>query len=237
MLQQQVQQQVQQQAVEQAHPQQVPLGPVPLFPKGQSQEKLPEPPSLGSDEINEDNKITFKMFSMYWLKVQMLIALVEGRISPQRYPALIANHLKGKAADAVWLGGGEALTKDGGLMLMKNLLEVVFYGDQTAAISSQVSDVFDFHRPSHMSLRDYSTEMRSRLRQLDARGEVIPPQTRGHILLNNAGLSADQRGLVLATTQRNMAFNPIADALCLLFVNIKPRNAPGHSYFGQHTDS
>ena len=34
-----------------------------------------------------------------------------------------------------------------------------------------------------------------------------------------------------------MAFNPIADALCLLFVDIKPRNAPGHSYFGQHTDN
>ena len=132
------------------------------------------------------------MFSIYWLKVQMWIALVEGRIAPQRYPVLIANRLKGKAAEAVWLGGGEALTQDGGLMLMKTLLDAVFYGDQTAAISSQVTDVIDFHRPSHMSLRDFCTEMRSRLQQLDSRGEVIPAQTRGHILLTNAGLTADQ---------------------------------------------
>ena len=34
-----------------------------------------------------------------------------------------------------------------------------------------------------------------------------------------------------------MAFNSIADALCLLFVDLKPRIAPGHSYFGQHTDN
>ena len=120
---------------------------------------------------------------------------------------------------------------------MKSLLDTVFYGDQTAAISSQVSDVFDFQGPSHVSLRDYTTEMRSRLQQLDSRGEVIPVQTRGHILLNNAGLTAEQRGLVLATKQRNMAFNHIADALCLLFVDLKPRTTPGHSYFGQHTDN
>ena len=50
-------------------------------------------------------------------------------------------------------------------------------------------------------------------------------------------MTAEQTGLVLATTQRDMAFNSIADALCLLFVDLKPRIAPGHSYFGQHTDN
>ena len=106
------------QATEQDGLQQVPAGPVPLFPQGQSQEKLPEPPSLGSDDAEDDNKITSKMYSIHWLKVQMWIALVEGRISPQRYPALIANRLKGKAADPVWLGGREALTKERGLTLI-----------------------------------------------------------------------------------------------------------------------
>ena len=94
----------------------------------------------------------------------------------------------------MWPGGGEALTHEVGLMLMKTLLDAVFYGDQTAAISSQVTDVLDFHRPSQMSLRDFCTEIRSGLQQLDSRGETIPAQARGHILLTNAGLSADQRG-------------------------------------------
>ena len=56
---------VQPQAMEQDDPQQVPAGPVPLFPQGQSQEKLPEPPSLGSDDVDNDNKIACKMFSIY----------------------------------------------------------------------------------------------------------------------------------------------------------------------------
>ena len=116
----------------------------------------------------------------------MRIALVEGRIPPQRYLALVANRLKGQAADAVRLGGGEVLTKDGGLTLMKNLLDTLFYGDQTAAISSQVTDVFEFHRSNTMSVREYTMEMRTRFQQLNSRGEVIPIQTGGHILLNNA---------------------------------------------------
>ena len=116
-----VQQPQRPQAMEQDDHQQVPEGPVPLFPQGNAQEKLPESPSLGSDDIDDDNKITSKMYSIYWLKVQMWIALVEGRIPQQRWPALIANRLKGKAADAVWLGRGEVLTKDGGLTLTKKL--------------------------------------------------------------------------------------------------------------------
>ena len=231
MLQQQVQQQVQQQAMNNAQAQ---APHVPYLPQGQHQEKLPEPPAFGSDDPDEDAKITSKMFTIYWLKIQMWIALVEGRISPQRYPALIANRLKGKAADAVWLGGGQALTQEEGLMLMKSLLDAVFFGDQTAAISTQVTEVLDFHRPSQMSLRDFCTEMRSRLQQLDSRGEPIPAQTRGHILLTNAGLSADQRGLVLATTQRNMGFNPISDAMCLLFGDTKPRNSNANANFNNN---
>ena len=239
LLQQQVQQQVQQQAMNA----QGPFVPQGQLPQGQHQEKLPEPPSFGSDDPEEDAKITSKMFTIYWLKIQMWIALVEGRIVPQRFPALIANRLKGKAADAVWLGGGEALTQEGGLTLMKSLLDAVFFGDQTAAISNQVGQVLDFHRPAQMSLRDFCTEMRSRLQQLDSRGETIPAQTRGHILLTNAGLTADQRGLILATTQRNMGFNPISDAMCLLFGDAKPRSSnansynnnatPGHSFYSQ----
>ena len=229
LLQQQVQQQVQQQAMNAQGPP-GPYLPQGQLPQGQHQEKLPEPPSLGSDDPEEDAKITSKMFTIYWLKIQMWIALVEGRIVPQRFPALIANRLKGKAADAVWLGGGEALTQEGGLTLMKYLLDAVFFGDQTAAISNQVGQVLDFHRPAQMSLRDFCTEMRSRLQQLDSRGETIPAQTRGHILLTNAGLTADQRGLILATTQRNMGFNPISDAMCLLFGDAKPRSSNANSY-------
>ena len=71
MLQRHVPQPQRPQAMEQDDQQQVPEGPVPLFPQGQSQEKLPEPPSLGNDDAEEDNKITSKMYSIYWLKVQM----------------------------------------------------------------------------------------------------------------------------------------------------------------------
>ena len=71
-----LQQQVQPQAMDEARAQaQAPH--VPLFPQGQSREKLPEPPTLWSDDVDEDKKITSKMFSIYWLKVQMCIALVE----------------------------------------------------------------------------------------------------------------------------------------------------------------
>ena len=48
---------------------------------------------------------------------------------------------------------------------------------------------------------------------------------------------------MLATTQRNMGFNPISDAMCLLFGDAKPRNSnanafnnnatPGHSFYSQ----
>ena len=175
MLQQQVQQQVQQQAMNNAQAQ---APHVPYLPQGQHQEKIPEPPAFGSDGPDEGAKIASKMFTICWLKIQMWIALVEGRISPLRFPVLIANRLKGKAADAVWLGGGQALTQEGGLMLMKSLLDAVFFGDQTAAISTQVTEVLDFHRPSQMLLRDFCTEMRSRLQQLGSRGETIPAQTR-----------------------------------------------------------
>ena len=77
MLHQQVQQQVQQQAMGNAQ-----VLHVPYLPQGQHQEKLPEPPAFGSDDPDEDAKITSKMFTIYWLKIQMWIALVEGRISP-----------------------------------------------------------------------------------------------------------------------------------------------------------
>ena len=161
----------------------------------------------------------------------MWIALVEGCINPERWPALLANKLKGRPADVVWLGAGEALTRAGGLALMKQLLDNLYYGDQTSAVSTPVLGVLEFRRPTTMSLREYTTEMRTRFQQLDARGEEIPVQTRGHILLNNAQLTSEQKGLVMATTQRDMTFNAIADAVCLLFTELKPalRLSPGHS--------
>ena len=58
-------------------------------------ERLPEPPSLGCDDEEQDKKVTAKMYSIYWLKVKMWIALVDGRIDLERWPALIANKLKG----------------------------------------------------------------------------------------------------------------------------------------------
>ena len=67
MLQQQVQQQVQQQAMNNAQAQ---APHVPLFPQGQPPEKLPEPPAFGSDDPDEDAKITSKMFTIYWLKIK-----------------------------------------------------------------------------------------------------------------------------------------------------------------------
>ena len=117
---------------------------------------------------------------------------------------------------------------------MKRLLNNLYYGDQTSAVSTQVSGVLEFRRPSTMSLREYTTEMRTRFQQLDARGEVIPVLTRGHILLNNAQLTSEQKGLLMATTQRNMTFNITADAVCLLFTELKPalRLPPRHSYYG-----
>ena len=149
-------QQVQQQA---AAPPAAPVPPPGLVPRSISAEKLPEPPSLGSDDDVEDMKITNKQYAIYWMKVQMWIALVEGRVQAERYPALIVNKLKGRAADVVWLGAREALTREGGLEVMKQLLDNLFYGDQASAVSNQVSNVLDFHRSSSMSLREYTTEM------------------------------------------------------------------------------
>ena len=83
---------------------------------------------------------------------------------------------------------------------MKRLLNNLYYGDQTSAVSTQVSGVLEFRRPSTMSLREYTTEMRTRFHQLDARGEEILVHTRGHILLDNAQLTSEQKGLVMATT-------------------------------------
>ena len=66
-------------------------------------------------------------------------------------------------------------------------------------------------------MQEFISELRTKFQLLDGRGEVMPERTRGNLLLKNSGLTESQRALVLATTQRNMTFNAVADALNLLF--------------------
>ena len=59
----------------------------------------------------------------------MWITLLDGRVQAEKYPALIGTKLKGRAADPVWLGAREALTREGGLEVVKQLQDSLFYGD------------------------------------------------------------------------------------------------------------
>mmetsp|Transcript_146109 Transcript_146109/g.255135 ORF Transcript_146109/g.255135 Transcript_146109/m.255135 type:complete len:129 (+) Transcript_146109:215-601(+) len=56
------------------------------------EEKLAEPPSLGSDDPEEDAKVTSKVYSIYWRKVEMWMALVESRVDQIRCAALLAQN-------------------------------------------------------------------------------------------------------------------------------------------------
>jgi len=183
------------------------------------EEKLAEPPSFGSDDPEEDAKVTSKVYSIYWRKVEMWMALVEGRVEQIRCAALLAQKLKGKAANAVWLNGGDFLTTQHGMATIKILLDKLYYGDQTAAVSTNVANILDYKR-GKSSMRDYCNEFRNRFQVLDQRGEAFPVRTRGHILLSNAGLTEDQQALVMATTGRGLSFIAISDALTLLFPSL-----------------
>ena len=210
----------------------------PQEPARPREEKLPEPPSLGHDDPDEDEKVSSKVYSIWWKKVQMWVALVEGRVEPVRYAALVANKLKGKAADAIWLGANDSLTTLNGLNVIKRVLDNLFFGDQTAAICQNVNSVLEFKRPKGGSMREYVNEFRNRLQLLDNRGESLPLKTRGHLLLSNCGLSEDQKALVMATTARDLSFNSIADALILLFpLSLSSaQDTQQGSYWGAHTE-
>ena len=182
-------------------------------------ERLPECPKFGSSDPIEDAKISPKQFTVWWRKVEVWLVLVADRVPVDRRGPTIAQRLEGRAADTVWLGINtmDELTNDNGIYIIKRLLENQFYGDQAAIVSGHLDDVFSYQKKSGQTMQEFISELRTKFQLLDGRGEVMPERTRGNLLLKNSGLTESQRALVLATTQRNMTFNAVADALNLLF--------------------
>ena len=116
------------------------------------------------------------------------------------------------------------------------LLDKLFYGDMTAAISTNVSSVLEYKR-GKTNMREYCNEFRNRFQVLDQRGESIPTRTRGHLLLSNAGLTEDQKAVVVATTGRDLSFDAISDALNLLYPTASTSVEIQSSYWGSHAEN
>ena len=205
-------------------------------------EKMPDCPKIGSSDPSDNAKITPKQFTVYWRKVEVWLVLVQDRLPVERRGPTVAHRLEGQAADTVWLGINsiDDLANPTGVQLIRQLLENLYYGDQAAIVSGHLDDVFSYQKKSNQDMQEYISELRTKFQLLDGRGEVMPERTRGNLLLKNSGISESQRALVLATTQRNMNFNAVADALNLLFGDSAKRvhvdTHSQHSYVTQETE-
>ena len=74
-------------------------------------------------------------------------------------------------------------------------------------------------RRGHKHLLDYSMGVAEVVRRIQLQGVLIDQRLSGCVLLENSDLSADQKAVVLATTNRDVSFSSVEVALQHLFAD------------------
>ena len=190
-------------------------------PRGRSavSDKTLKPPTLGSDSPEDDKKITNLQYTIWKKKIAVWRATVDGEVPVEVQPSLIANALRGKSAEVVWMGIDNIsdITHVDGLQRIQTLLDKHYQGDVTANVTQRIDAAMTYTRGANQTLEDFITNLRLKLQSLDEVGEVLPARVRANLLIKNSRISQQERALVLATTQRSLDFNTIADVMQLLF--------------------
>ena len=102
-------------------------------------------------------------------------------------------------------------------MRIQTLLDKHFQGDVTANVTQRIDAAMTYTRGANQTLEDFVTNLKLKIQALDEVGEVLPARVRANLLLKNSHMSQQERALVLATTERSLDFNTIADVMQLLF--------------------
>ena len=132
---------------------------------------------------------------------------------------MIAQELRGKCAETIWMGLScdSDICHVDGLTRIQALLDNFFMGDMSSTISQRIDEAMAYRRRKDQPLKDFISNLRLKLQNLDEVGEVLPVRVRANLLLTNANITEMEKAVVLATTGRTMEFNAIADALLLIF--------------------
>ena len=184
-----------------------------------SSERTPTPPSLGSDNPAEDKHVRTMMYTIWKQKIAVWRRQVQGRVPTERQASMIAQELRGKCAETIWMGLScdSDICHVDGLTRIQDLLDKFFMGDMAATVSHRIDEAMAYRRSKDQPLDDFIRNLRLKLQNLDEVGEVLPVRIRANLLLKNANITEMEKAVVLATTGRTMEFNAIADALLLIF--------------------
>ena len=119
-------------------------------PRGRSavSDKTLKPPTLGSDSPEDDKKITNLQYTIWKKKIAVWRATVDGEVPLEVQPSLIANALRGKSAEVVWMGIDNIsdITHVDGLLRIQTLLDKHFQGDVTANVTQRIDAAMTYTR-------------------------------------------------------------------------------------------
>jgi len=154
-------------------------------------DKIPTPPSLGSDKPEEDKHITTMVYTIWKRKIAVWIRQVEGLVPAERQAAMIAQELRGKSAETIWMGlnSDTDICHVDGLTRIQTLLDKHFLGDMTATITQRIDEAMSYKRSPTQPLDDFIRTLKLKLQNLDEVGEVLPMRVRANLLLTNSNMS------------------------------------------------
>mmetsp|Transcript_33516 Transcript_33516/g.60081 ORF Transcript_33516/g.60081 Transcript_33516/m.60081 type:complete len:240 (-) Transcript_33516:436-1155(-) len=154
-------------------------------------DKIPTSPSLGSDKPEEDKHITTMVYTVWKRKIAVWIRQVEGLVPAERQAAMIAQELRGKSAETIWMGlnSDTDICHVDGLTRIQTLLDKHFLGDMTATITQRIDEAMSYKRSPTQPLDDFIRTLKLKLQNLDEVGEVLPMRVRANLLLTNSNMS------------------------------------------------
>ena len=187
----------------------------PSGPSGLESTKSTTCPTLGSDGKGE--MVTVVEYKAWAFRARAWYE-TNSMVVPKKNSELLAS-IRGKPAQVIAASVliDMALGSDG-VQKIGEVLDAYFGVDGCEGLLSAVRELIHGRR-GHKPMMEYSMGVAEVVGRIQLQGVVIDQRLSGCVLVENSDLSADQKAMVLATTNRDVSFSSVQVALRNLFAD------------------
>ena len=211
-------------------------------PSTRPHERISVCPSLGHENKEEDKKVNAKDYLMWTKKVGIWDKLTthQGHNVCTKNVAIV-NAVKGKSSEILMLGLGDvdkAINRgDFPETVIFPVLHKYWIGDAVSFKDKSIAEYTTYRRGAQ-TFEDYITHTQTLHDVMVGLGCELSDEIRGSMLISGAGLTENQRNMLMATTRKSLLYNEVADAMRMLFgrTKIKSMDQNESSYHTRHSD-